>query len=119
VDKRKQTGEYGETVAVDYLLSKGYRILERNWRCPLGELDIIAENDRRLIFVEVRARHGDRFGPAEASLTPAKQARLVELAHSYLQSIDLPDRSWQIDVVAVRLGSDHPRVKHIENAIGW
>jgi putative endonuclease len=82
-------------------------------------LDIVAQDGDTLIFVEVRTRRGNRFGTAEESITPAKQARLVELAQTYLQDIPRPNPPWRIDVVAVQLGQGLPQINHIENAVGW
>ena len=108
MSRRKQTGRQGEEIAAKYLTDKGYKILQRNWYCSTGELDIVAENDDTLIFVEVRTRRGDRFGTAEESITPVKQARLVELAQTYLQEVAPLHQSWRIDVVAVQLGPGLP-----------
>lgn len=119
MSRRKQTGQRGEEIAAAHLAAKGYKIIDRNWRCSTGELDIIMEEGDTLIFVEVRTRRGERFGTAEESVTPAKQNRLIELAQTYLQETGLPHPSWRIDVVAVQLGPGLPQVNHIENAVGW
>jgi putative endonuclease len=119
MDQRKQTGRRGEEIAASYLTGKGYKIIDRNWHCKGGELDIVAEDGHILVFVEVRSRQGQRFGPAEESITPSKQARLIELAQTYLQEISARDQSWRIDVVAVQLGAGLPQINHIENAVGW
>ncbi len=118
-NRRQQTGRRGEELAAAHLRHKGYTLLERNWRCPTGEVDIIAQDQETLVFVEVRTRRGRRFGPAEASITPAKQTRLIDLAHSYLKTIDTPEPAWRIDVIAVQLAAGSPRINHIENAVGW
>lgn len=118
-DKRKRTGRRGEEIAAAYFARRGYSILQRNWRCSAGELDIVMEKEDTLIFVEVRTRHGRRFGTAEESVTPAKQARLIELAQTYLQQEQAPHSSWRIDVAAVQLGSGSPQINHIKNAVGW
>jgi len=119
MDQRKQTGRRGEDIAASLLRGKGYQIIERNWRCPAGELDVIAQDHDTLVFVEVRTRSGSRFGLAEESITPAKQARLVELAQTYVQEKAPMAQRWRIDVVAVQLGRGLPQVNHIENAVGW
>jgi putative endonuclease len=119
MDKRKQTGRQGEDIAASFLISKGCKIIERNWRCPTGELDLIVADGDALVFVEVRTRSGLRFGLAEESITPAKQARLIELAQTYLQEKSASTQLWRIDVVAVQLEPGLPRVNHIENAVGW
>ncbi len=119
MNSRKQTGRHGEDIATAYLAKKGYKINGRNWRCPVGELDIIAEDGNTLVFVEVRTRSSHRYGSAEESITPAKQARLIELSHSYLQAMEISDHPWRIDVVAVQLGPGCPQINHVENAVGW
>jgi putative endonuclease len=119
MDKRKQTGRQGEDIAASFLMRKGCKIVERNWRCPAGELDLIVADGDALVFVEVRTRSGVRFGLAEESITPAKQARLIELAQTYLQERAASSQLWRIDVIAVQLGPGLPQVRHIENAVGW
>ncbi len=119
MDKRKQTGRRGEELAAWYLRQKGYTIVERNWRCPAGELDVIAQDGPTLVFVEVRTRQGSRFGRAEESITPAKQTRLIELAQTYLQEKAVPPQAWRIDVVAIQMEGSQPQITHLENAVGW
>ncbi|RME98983.1 MAG: YraN family protein [Chloroflexi bacterium] len=119
MDKRKQTGQRGEDIAAAYFQAQGYTIIRRNWRCATGELDIIMERDDTLVFVEVRTRTGSRYGTPEESITPAKQARLIELAHAYLQETGAPHHRWRIDVAAVRLNRGVPTINHLENAVGW
>lgn len=102
-DYKQKLGQQGEEIAVAHLRRQGYVILERNWRCPLGELDIVAREGDTLAFVEVRLRRGDRFGTAEESITPAKQTRLMDLAQTYLQETDQLDQAWRIDVMAIEV----------------
>ena len=118
-DYKRRLGRRGEEIAVAYLQRQGYRVMARNWRCPAGELDIVAREGETLAFVEVRTRRGDRFGTPEESITPTKQAKLVELAQTYLQENGLTDQNWRIDVVAVEMdrGSGVKRVNLIRNAI--
>jgi putative endonuclease len=119
LDKRKQTGRRGEEIAAAYLARKGYKVVQRNWSCAAGELDLVVEDGATLVFVEVRTRTGRQFGTAEESITPAKQARLVNLAQAYLQATAALHPSWRIDVVAVQFEPGQVRVNHIENAVGW
>jgi len=117
--KRKDVGILGERLAGDFLKKRGYHILETNYRCPEGEIDIIARHEDFLVFVEVRAKSNLRFGSPEESITPAKMAKLRTVAASYLQTLqDLPS-SWRIDFVAVEVdGKGKPlRIELIENAI--
>ncbi len=118
-DTRRALGNRGEALAAQKLQSLGYTIREHNWRCGAGELDIVAEKDGTLVFIEVRTRRGDRFGTPEESITPAKRAKLIEVAQTYLVEHDEPDCSWRIDVVAVEIGQrgEVSRMEIIENAV--
>ena len=119
LDRRRVLGNRGEALAAQRLRSLGYTIRERNWRCPVGELDVVAEKDGVLIFVEVRTRRGDRFGTPEESITPIKRAKLLEVAQTYLEEHGEEDRNWRIDVVAIEIGprGEVVRMEVIENAI--
>ncbi len=77
---RKRLGQRGEGFAVAHLEKRGYVVRGRNWRCPAGEIDIVAEDDDCLVFVEVRTRRGREYGTPEESVIPGKQAKLVEVA---------------------------------------
>jgi len=116
---RRALGDLGERLAVQHLLAKGYRIRERNFRVRQGEIDIVAELDDLLAFIEVRCRRGQAMGTAGESLTPAKQRRLVGLAQAYGQTDDrLPERR-RIDVIAVDFerGGRLLSLEHIEGAV--
>ena len=116
---RKELGDWGERLAADYLRRQGYVIRETNFRCPVGEIDVVAEKGDYLVFVEVRTRRGQAFGTPEESVTLAKAEKLIDLAHTYLQSHDNLPPFWRIDVVAVELTPSGriSRVEHIENAV--
>ena len=117
-DDRRGLGRHGEDLAARHLAAQGYEILERNWRCPAGELDLVARDGDCLAFVEVRTRRGPEMGSPEESVTLAKQARLVILAETYLQAHDWPG-PWRIDVVAVEMDARGrlQRLDHYENAV--
>lgn len=116
---RKRLGNAGEEIAARELVRRGYVVRERNWRCPEGELDIVAEQGQTLVLAEVRTRRGNRFGTPEESITPAKRAHLLAAAQAYVQEHSLEDRDWRIDVVAVEMTErgELVRVDVIENAI--
>jgi putative endonuclease len=101
----KQFGASGEQLAADWLMRHGYRLLARNWRSPLGELDIVSEQGTELVFVEVKARHGVRLGAPEEAVTPAKQRRLIRAAESYLLAHHQEQRPFRIDVIAIEVAS--------------
>ena len=102
---RRELGRRGEDLAAKRLQAEGYRILARNYRCVAGEVDLVAEDGDWLVFVEVRTRHGDRWGTPEESVTKAKQARLIQVAENYVAEQEAWDMAWRIDVVAVDLDS--------------
>jgi putative endonuclease len=116
---RKQLGDFGEKVAAKFLKEHKYKIREMNFRCPLGEIDIVAEKEKCLVFVEVRTRTDSEFGTPEESLTAAKKKKLISLALTYLQSYEDIPPLWRIDVVAVEVEKDGKvsRIDLIENAI--
>ncbi len=102
---RQGLGRTGERLAADALMNKGYHILERNFRCRHGEIDLVAEDEHDLIFVEVKARRGTSYGLPEDALTFFKRRKLLELASYYLDLHTCADRSWRIDVVAVQFSN--------------
>lgn len=108
---RKQ-GNKAEDEAAKHLKTKGYKILERNYLCPLGEVDIIAQKDGRVIFVEVKQRSSSDFGGAAAAVTKAKQNKVAKAAVSYLKKSNLSYTGIMFDIIAITEG----RLEHIENA---
>ena len=118
--KRRDTGILGEKLAKDFLKKQGYRIEETNYRCPEGEIDIVARHKDSLVFVEVRTKKSLEFGSPEESITPAKMERLRTVASRYRQTHDNLPLSWRIDAVAVELDQKGKlsRIELIENAVG-
>lgn len=102
---RQGLGRTGERLAAEALLSKGYCILERNFRCRQGEIDIVAEDEQDIIFVEVKARRGVSYGLPEDAVTMRKRRKLIEVASYYLDLRMWSNCSWRIDVVAVQFSS--------------
>ena len=103
-DGRQRLGRASEDRAVAELRRRGYHILERNFRCALGELDIIARDGDTLVFVEVRARSHGRYGQASETVGPRKQRKLIQLATLYLASRDLAYDECRFDVVSITVG---------------
>ena len=118
--RRRDTGLLGEKLARDFLKKRGYHIIETNYRCPEGEIDIIARHKDFLVFVEVRAKRSLEFGSPEESITAVKQHRMRTAALRYQQAHDDLPPSWRIDVVAVELNQkgEPVRMDLIENAVG-
>jgi putative endonuclease len=117
-DDRQGVGRRGEQLAARHLASKGYEIVAHNWRCEVGELDLVARDGACLVLVEVRTRRGRALGTPEESVTAAKQARLVALAEAYVQAADWPGEV-RIDLVAVEMDRRGRvvRLEHYENAV--
>ena len=115
----RDIGALGEKIAAEYLTGLGYMIRERNVRLREGEIDIIAEKDEFLVFIEVRTRTSTSYGTPEESVTAKKKERLIALAEAYIEDRDDLPSSWRIDVVAIELGPKRKvaRLEIIENAI--
>jgi len=108
-------GEAAELLAADFLQRRGLTILERNYRCRFGEIDLVARSGELLIFVEVRARRSEAFGGAAGSITATKRRRLVAAARHYLAT-HRADRACRFDVVLVR-GAEQ-QVEWLTDAFG-
>jgi putative endonuclease len=117
-DNRKKLGSKGEKLAAKFLKRKGYRIVHRNYRCRLGEIDIIAKQDDTIIFVEVRTKQTDEFGAPQYSITAAKKGHISKVALWYIKENKLINQSCRFDVVAITFSenSRKPDIEHIENA---
>lgn len=117
--ERKKLGDWGEKVAVTQLQAAGYTILSQNWRCQIGEIDIIAEKAGVVSFVEVKTRKGRSAGSPEESITPRKAKKLMQLALTWMGEQEDDDLDWQIDLVAVELDTKGKllRCEHIENFV--
>lgn len=109
-------GADGERAAAAFLERQGYRILARNYRTRLGEIDLVAEDGQVLVFVEVKQRADDRFGGPGEAVTVTKQARIARLARQYLAGRRLPERPCRFDVVMI-WGQD-PKTRRIELLAG-
>jgi putative endonuclease len=102
---RSNLGRFGEQAALVYLLRHGYTLLDRNWRCRYGEIDLVVQSNDQVVFVEVRTRRGDASVVPEESVGPAKQQRLVLLAAAYIEAAGLDPQTQRIDVIAVIVDS--------------
>ena len=107
-------GRYGEDVAARHLSDQGYIVLQRNWRCELGEIDIVARDGDCLVVCEVKTRRSDTFGSPLEAVTPRKLARLRRLAARWVAESGLHPPLMRIDVVAVRRPLTGPaQVEHV------
>jgi putative endonuclease len=118
-DERKKIGQLGEQIAKEHLLLHDYRIVQLNWRCRSGEIDIIAHADDTIVFIEVRTRkNNNRFGLASESVDDRKQKKVRATAQVYLHLNNKHDRMIRFDVIAVLLNEKEEviTVDHICNA---
>ncbi len=115
-DPGKELGKQGEALAAAYLERIGYRIVARNYRLRLGELDLIAEENGSVVFIEVKTRRdGAAVGPFEA-VTRAKRRQMAKVAMEYLVRHGQSERAARFDVVAVTLVGNEPRIELMQNA---
>ena len=112
---KKLLGREGEDLAARFLMKRGYRILERNYRTRSGEIDLVAMHDGAVVFVEVKTRTSDIFGAPELAVNPRKQQRMVKAALGYIKYRKLHQVPCRFDVVAITTAAEQ-EVEHIQNA---
>jgi putative endonuclease len=113
------TGKEGEKIAAAYLKKNGYEIIEINFRCPIGEIDIVAKEKNDLVFVEVKTRKSIELGYPEQAVGIRKQKKMSQLALWYLEKRKIADISARFDVVAITLIPENNEVKLIKNAFDF
>lgn len=110
-------GDTGESIAVRYLKGQGFKIVECNFRSVCGEIDIVARDGRTIVFVEVKCRKNENYGPPQLAVTPFKQRQISKAALVWLSRKKLYDAEARFDVVAIVLHEhDLPDIDHIRNA---
>ncbi|MDO5713444.1 MAG: YraN family protein [Tissierellia bacterium] len=111
----KSLGCYGEELAAQYLLNKGYKILERNYRNHFGELDIIAWDKEFLVIIEVKTRKSSKYGKPREAVDVYKQENIIRVTHSYLAEKSLWSVPVRFDVIEIFL-KDRETIEHLEGA---
>ncbi len=112
-EERKRLGERGEDAAAAYMERAGFEVVERNWRCPAGEIDIVALDGETLVLCEVKTRKTISKGTPEEAITPTKQRKYRKLAAAYLQSAGLQDVQVRFDVVTILvIAPDRALLRH-------
>ena len=109
------TGNFGEDLSADYLKKKKYKVLKRNWRTKIGEIDILASDKDCIVIIEVKTKTNPDFGHPAEMVDYFKQKKLITLAR-FIQKV-YPNNDIRIDVVAVDLSVEPPNIEHIENAV--
>jgi len=114
--ERHVLGKNGEDIVEIYLKNNGYKILERNFECRQGEIDIIALDKKELVFIEVKTRRTFTYGSPADSVTPIKQKHIYNSAKYYLYSRNLLDEFVRIDVIEVLVNKFGYKINHIKQA---
>ena len=111
------TGNQGEYLACEYLKKQGYKILERNFRIRGGEIDIVAQDEDFLVFIEVKTRYSHEYGLPVESMTSWKIRHLLKTARFYVQETNWGDRPYRLDFISVDFADDpeNPQIELIEN----
>ena len=110
-----ELGKLGEELAAEYIVKKGYQILERNWRSGHKEIDIIALQDDVLVVVEVKTRKTDDYGEPEIAVGRDKQRMLIRAADAYVRFKNL-DVDVRFDIISIVITDNEPEIEHIEDA---
>lgn len=111
-------GRFGEQLAAAHLQAQGLIVLDRNWRCDVGEVDIVARDGDALVICEVKTRSSRRFGSPLEAITPEKAARLRRLAACWVRANGVHPLAIRIDLVGIVLGSGEPEIEHVRGAVG-
>ena len=109
-------GKSGEELAVDLLRENGYKIIARNYKTKLGEIDIVAYEKDTVCFIEVKTRRSDKFGFPQEAILRTKQRQISKVALGFLKDKNLLDRNARFDVVSVVFAGDEPKLDLIKNA---
>ncbi|HEX9974511.1 MAG TPA: YraN family protein [bacterium] len=115
-DKQPSVGKLGEDLAANFLEEKGFNIIERNYRFGHGEIDIIAEKEEMLIFIEVKTKKFGDFGDPINWVSRGKQKQIGRIARGYLYEKNITDRDCRFDVVLVTWEDGLWKIDHLENA---
>ncbi len=114
--ERLDLGDWGEALALKTLKGLGYKKIIRNYRCPLGEMDVIAKDGDTLAFVEIKTRKGRSLGYAKEAVNDRKKHQLSKVALAYMKHHGCTEAKARFDVVAVCLNQGEPQVEVIKNA---
>lgn len=115
--KRHILGKIGEDIATKYLINKGYKIIERNFYCKMGEIDIIAKKDEYIVFIEVKTRSSNKYGIPVDAITNKKIKNLYKTAKFYVYTRRLQNRLIRFDAIEVYFDNGQFRVNHIKQIV--
>ncbi len=113
---KKEIGNFGEKIAEQYLKQKGYIILDKNFECRQGEIDIIALDKKEVVFVEVKTRRSNKYGTPSEAVNKIKQKHMLQTIKYYLYIRNLTEEFIRIDVIEVYIKDNEYKVNHIKQA---
>jgi putative endonuclease len=116
LNDRKSIGKQGEEIAASYLKGLKYRVVEKNYRCRCGEIDIVALDGNTLVFIEVKTRRTVSYGPPQLSVTPFKQRQISKAALTYLAKNRQTEMNARFDVISIILRDERSVLDHIKDA---
>lgn len=114
---KQEIGKSGEGLAEAYLKLIGYKIIEKNFRCFRGEIDLIALEGKEIIFVEIKSRHGKEYGLASEAVNEEKLKHIYKSAEYYLVTRQLENRDVRIDVIEIYIGKNSCNINHLKQVI--
>ena len=115
--KRHEIGKLGEDIACDFLIKNYYEIIERNFKCKMGEIDIIAKEGNELIFVEVKTRAQNEFGTPADAVNKRKKSHIYHVAEYYLMINKIENVFCRIDVIEVYIYGDKYKINYLKNCV--
>ena len=117
---KNQLGVYGEKCISRFLEKRGFNVIEKNYNCRYGEIDVVAEKDKTLVFVEVKTRKKEYF-PISTVVIPSKQKKIVKSARHFVFKKNIVDKVLRFDVATVVFDENRYKINYIENAFhgGW
>lgn len=114
MNQKQFLGKYGEDLAATYLQDRGYQIVARNWRCGLGEIDLIAKDKAQIVFVEVKTRNGEGFGHPFEAITSAKVDRMRKLVSLWRTENPNSNLGVRLDAIAVLIKNGRVAIEHLK-----
>lgn len=114
--EKKELGKKGEELAIHFLKKNGYKIIQKNYVCKLGEIDIIARDKDTLVFIEVKTRSSNIFGPPQMAVNFSKQVKLSKIALNFLKENKIEDIKARFDVVAIEINPNQNKIELLKDA---
>ena len=114
--ERLDLGKLGEKLALKKIRSLGYKCVEKNYRCPLGEIDLVAKDGDCLVFIEIKTRKGGSIGYAKEAVDQRKKRQISKVALAYMKANDCFDTKSRFDVIAINIKGDREEIEVISNA---